>query len=71
MGTEVVEKLPYFLLEKDDDGYHAHADQFVHNAAQKPHFEYLRHKEPHHDKHHDTYEDVERARLLHQAIDIV
>ena len=71
MGPKGIEKLAYLLLKQYDEADDTHRHQFVHDGSKQPHLQHLADKEPHDDEHHDADEDIERAALLHQAVDII
>ena len=71
MRPEVVKELPYLLLKQYDKGQNAHAYQFVEDRTEQLHLQNIAHKEPYDDEDHDADEHIQRAALLHQAIDVV
>ena len=71
MRPKGIEKLAYVFLKENDEGYYAHANQLVENASKQAHLEHLAHQQPYQHKEHDADEDVERARLFHQSVEII
>lgn len=69
--TERVEEAAYLFLEEHDDADYTHRHELVEDGSEQAHLEHLTHKEPHEHEHDDADEDVERAALLHQTIDVV
>ena len=57
-------------MEEDDEGQGTYADERVQDAAQELHLQYLRHENPEDDEYEDAYEEVERARVLHQLVEV-
>ncbi|KXB47714.1 hypothetical protein HMPREF1870_00609 [Bacteroidales bacterium KA00344] len=71
MLANLIEKLAYLLLEKNDQADNTHAHQLIHYAAQQAHFQHLRHKQPHQHKNHDADENIERTAFFHQSVEVV
>jgi hypothetical protein len=61
----------YLVLEQDDQDKQADVDELVHECADEAHVQYLVHHYPCHNKGKHTNKDVERARILHCAVQIV
>ena len=58
-------------MNEHDERNDTHRHQLVKNGAQQAHLKHLRHKEPHNDENQDAHEDVERAALAHQPVNVV
>ena len=69
--SDVVEEAADVVLKKDDEGDGAHRDKLVEDGAHEAHLEHLREEQPHDDEYHDAHEDVERAGLAHQTVDVI
>ena len=70
VSSQIVEEFTDVFLKEDDKTNDTHRHQLVKDATQQLHLQHLRHHQPEDDEHQDTHEDVQRARLLHEAIDI-
>ena len=71
MSTKRVKESAYLFLKEHYQSDYTHAYQLVHNGTQESHLKHLAHEEPHHYEHDNTDEDIERAALLHQTVDVV
>ena len=70
-GTQLGEEPFDFVLEQDNEDKQADVDEFVHERADKAHVQDLIHHHPCNDKGEHAHKDVERARTLHRAVQVV
>ena len=61
----------YRFLEKDHKDNQADGHEFIQNSADNPHVENLGRKYPYDYKRKDTIKNIDGARFLHKAIDII
>ena len=71
MGADGDEETADVVLEQHDQGECAYADEFVEDGTEQSHLEHLGDDNPESEEDEDAIEDVERAGVAHQAVDVV
>ena len=71
VGADGKEELADFVLKEDEQRDGTYADNAVEQRAQQAHFQDLGDEQPKDDEYQHAEEDVQRARLFHQAVAVI
>lgn len=70
VGAKFLKKPLDLLLKQDHEHQQAYAHELVEDSAYQPHAEDLGGHNPHHDEREHAEEYVDRARLLHEPVQV-